>query len=585
MTGSAPPPRMKSFFRFLFWRNNPKAGAHFSALLSAILLTVVLPVYVHYACFYIWNRRVPALEVAMLAALLYAGLLKALFFWRVFPGCVKRRESKPVLLVFASGLMAITFLLIYFADLRWYLVFDTAFTLMFLFWMMAVNAMQPAPRCKWAWLAPACTALMLVVPDALLPLARQRAERGFDALCHAGGLDALWQDDGSATQDNPLAPYQALDEAYYLHASVQSVLGRQNNSLVLPPQPDEITRYSAFLATNAQLLAHVDTLTDDDAPKTTHNRHGEQIAPISICLGIARAYNLRMFFAIAEEDAATLLDTSRRLENLADALHASPGAINQSVRYAIEAVRILRLMQGLRILPDDALPGLQKQLTDTAPTPNEAKIGMLDEIRRGLDLSGRYHQTLPNFLWQQFNQIRNYLFAAGFLFNYCDTPVIFRDARALFALYDDTSLTAAERHQRTRYFEKNSYGWLRLSGIVRETLPFPYEQWFSNAEYDQAAAIAVAVERYRRQHHALPDALDQLVPGFLQSAPFAMGDDKPFDYEHGRLDIPESGTTHCTVDGFRIQGRALDPAHPHRKTSILVPLDWPEMEDGALPGP
>jgi hypothetical protein len=76
-----------------------------------------------------------------------------------------------------------------------------------------------------------------------------------------------------------------------------------------------------------------------------------------------------------------------------------------------------------------------------------------------------------------------------------------------------------------------------LSRTLLSSVP-PYRRFAATIDEHRAAEIGLAVERFRRSRCRLPEALSEVVPGFLERLPLSTATGKPFEYQSGVFDIP-----------------------------------------------
>ena len=112
-----------------------------------------------------------------------------------------------------------------------------------------------------------------------------------------------------------------------------------------------------------------------------------------------------------------------------------------------------------------------------------------------------------------------------------------------------------------------------------------YGVYLSGQEMQALMATAIAVERYRRQHAALPESLDALIPEFLDAVPVSAYDNAPLTYEHGLIEVAAPTNTPAayrerlpsyTFNGFRVSGSFYANRHGDKKWRqhyLPVPLD------------
>jgi len=90
-------------------------------------------------------------------------------------------------------------------------------------------------------------------------------------------------------------------------------------------------------------------------------------------------------------------------------------------------------------------------------------------------------------------------------------------------------------------------------------------------ERSRLFAAAVAVEKFRRATGALPERLDELVPGYLATVPLSLEDGEPVVYERGKIK-PYFYDDKVVVEGYKIAGSwhvTLGSKRP-RRTSVVV---------------
>ena len=92
-------------------------------------------------------------------------------------------------------------------------------------------------------------------------------------------------------------------------------------------------------------------------------------------------------------------------------------------------------------------------------------------------------------------------------------------------------------------------------------LPSFYRSHLDLLDRRNAAAIAIAVERFRRKHGELPETLDALAPEFIGRVPDSIFNEGPFDYTRGDIKIVTKEETYTQpeeahhVHGFEISSK------------------------------
>lgn len=109
-----------------------------------------------------------------------------------------------------------------------------------------------------------------------------------------------------------------------------------------------------------------------------------------------------------------------------------------------------------------------------------------------------------------------------------------RHTAMLPLLTEGVQVAALPAHERAKPMAKLAVKWMRHPAQLQGAYPFlSFNDVVTGLQGQMRCLIvALAAERYRRQHGQWPDDLDKLVPEFLAAVPLDPQDGKPLKFRH-----------------------------------------------------
>jgi hypothetical protein len=248
--------------------------------------------------------------------------------------------------------------------------------------------------------------------------------------------------------------------------------------------------------------------------------------------GAARISSLRSFHAAHHGDVDLVVESHRQMLQLANSLRMDPYIMSQLVRLTVYWIEVTALARDLSIieLPRDALDALQDlhSVGDIQKSAVRAYIGerclLLAHTQRYVRAGpARHREPASAGYWvvlakglrllsieQQIN-----------IFNHFDTLIELEHRPWTEWVQTKSSLEqiAVSLPYTDLYLRQ------MLPAIARSCAAFP-----RHAMDVRMAHAALAIERYRLDHGALPETLDDLVPDYLDTVPEDAFDGAPIRY-------------------------------------------------------
>ena len=293
-------------------------------------------------------------------------------------------------------------------------------------------------------------------------------------------------------------------------------------------------------------------------------------AHLSPLRNLARHLSVDTFVASLDGDIARALDNLRAAIALQDSLANEPMLISGLVRMAILGIGLsqVEIMLNFSTLTDADLEVLEHTLRHALPPLHEQRI--LDGPLRGERMISLL--TLTDWMDEGFSESEPVQFALT-------SPLALIPARlamplaaertALLGAHERMREQAADLAQTSSSTARSFWDDDSLDGSIFHIAPVAsivlpalfrsyFSEWRVRMEID-IARTAIAVERFRREHGRLPEALDELVPEYIEAIPYdvlSKAPGRPVQYiarEDGAFTIYSVGMS-GRDDGGRARG-------------------------------
>ena len=625
---------MAIFFKAIFWRGNPKAGAFFGALIVAAMLLALAALapemfYVRemygsggssrfVECLAYWNRFFPACILWFCAAALaYAALLHAmysvalcrfsfnaskmkstvcgvLFSAAMLPVCALKQRDWPACALLAASAAAATAMALI-VRMEALVPTSTQELLALAAMATALAAMRRVKCGKDASRLLAFSPLLLAVVSLLALHAcilrrNHRIEAETAELFKAAGIEVTF-DDIFAASTNGVPMANEHDEL--LSSLPRAVYAPSRRDDAVPPwtiSDEARAEFDAACATNAAAIALLDALAlqREAHPVSASTNPCAILFPQNVATWNG-FFSKRIAHAQGSDAAARIIEDARRIDNISHWTASPPIPMRTLLATGMRNGRASRLGAALPKLPDDFLLELRAELRSNRAAPEADCVAMLVHatVYDNWELSGHIAQArgvpAAHSHGLFFNNSPLSRFNVAWFQR--EQLAILLYAQELVSLLNAPPPDAVTRFSRIMKPSAEEAFPLEISFAsgAKSTKEIARAGIFSLVEYQRILDAAIAVELHRRKHGALPATLDALVPEFLDAAPISIFDAAPFTYEHGaialrqsRLKSGQARDDACIFNGFQICGSQYATYTDGKKRNqclISVPLE------------
>ena len=629
---------MKRFLKALFWWDNPKAGIFFGILLVMLVATVVLPVSLYccfaapadsligtifqphwtsYLRFFWWVIGLTAAYVVILSVLysirLYqftfnasttsAALIGSLYCFVMIPVCaVKQRNWRAFALALANIAISVVMWAAIRQGIRIPFLMCELVNLATLAMSLAVvySVAYKTTVSRWLAVSPLLvSAATLLASHTHIWRLENRVEREKAQLIKSAGITMTFDDviavhtNGVPITEEPYAILYSQTNAFSYGDTSGRGFGYGYGAGWIITE-DEETNFNDFCATAAAQIALMDELTlrrDYRPGYASRNLSDIQSPPgFALFLDWTRFYAARIALTQGVDPMPQIVTDIQRMNNIIHWVESKPTLLCGLNTLYLHGLRTETLCRVLSRLPDDLLLAMQSECLERLPELDTQFRQMMrwDALSnmRMLEEFAKLINGLPNMVSDvRKPSSRNRIHIAWILYERLHYQ---RAMREFFERLDAPLPTGKTRLDYLLECDHDD------EEMRRCRLPFSFAALFFSGNYalhlgarEQQTLLvtAIAVERYRRRHAALPESLDMLVPEFLDAVPVSVYDNAPLAYEHGLMEVPapysmwdddsDIEPPPYTFNGFRISGSYYADRHGDEKTSrqtALVPL-------------
>ena len=619
---------LKRFIRAVFWWDNPKGGAFFGLLVLTLLIPATILLAVNYPAKDETFRR--GFELAGCLAVGYALILSALYAVRLFrltfggsaaravavglplfpvmlPVCAAKRRDWPAFALTLAGVT--TFVVAWIMGGRVLLpllVFELA-VLAALAMLLAAMRRVDCGRDTGRLLAFSPLLAGAAVTAALTAHCwhlERRVEAETTRTLGLTGIGGTYDDMVAAfTNGAPITaePYAALYSEKPKFPEINPAWRAKGDGS--PPWviPDDTrAAFGAYCVTNAALVALLDEMTARRDYRPVYPPEDPYDSPsLSQSFSLYRMvdfYATRIKFAQGLDATPMIVEDMRRIDNILRWWDDCPTFFLEVMATSMNGMLNTALGYVLPRLPDEVLADRQAECRRLlAASDARTRLMMRNEI---LTLHARFHPESLKPLAKAASHYYPMLDWRRHMFGGFARYYRINASRVLLANLHAAGvylecLTAPEPEGKTRLEVLQERDTVK---DVPEIFSFVYlhsdNLYLRLLQRREGAALlstAIAVERYRRKHAALPGTLDALVPEFLDAVPVSVYDGKPLAYEHGLVEVvphpdspkPVKDLRPYTYTGFRVAGSFYALASGRAKwkqDSLQVPV--PDGEGG-----
>ena len=627
---------MKRFLKALFWWDNPKAGDFFGMLLVMLVATVVLPVSLYccfaapadgligasfqshwtsYLRFFWWVIGLTVAYVVILfvlysirlyqftfnASMTSATLIGSLYFLVMIPVCaVKQRNWRAFALALAGIAIPVAMGIAIRQGIRIPFLMCELVNLATLAMSLAVvySVAYKTTVSRWLAVSPLLvSAAALLASQTHIWRLENRVEREKAQLIKSAGITMTF-DDVVAIHTNgvPITeePYAALYSPTNAFSHANIIEWHPTCSADWIITEEEEADFNAFCTVAAAQIALMDELTlrRDYRPGYASRSLSDIQHPPGFTMFRAwmRFYAARVALAQGADPMPRIVDDIQRMNNIIHWVESKPTLLCGLTTLDLHNLRTETLCRVLPRLPDDLLLAVQSECRERIPELDTQFRQMMrwDALShlRYLEESTKQGMGLPNMISNDSKpSSRSRLIASWLLYERLHYQ------RAMREFFERLDAPLPTGKTRLDYLLERGHNDKEMR---RCRLPFAfaalsftdnYALHLGAREQQTLLATAIAVERYRRKHAALPESLDALVPEFLAAVPVSVYDNAPLAYEHGLMEVPvpysmwdddsDIAPSPYTFNGFRVSGSYYTDRHGDEKTSrqtALVPI-------------
>ncbi len=597
---------LMSYSRVLFWRDSPKVKMIFGLLVGTLFTLVTVPAGLFAMaycqgkesfswasfwpfpvgiCLFVlamsWGYVAHVLRRAFHCSRRTAGVMAVVFASPpgvavVLLACALKTRNRAALCALAILALAATLLarVICMAPFAWQTYVLQALSLVVVIAYVATIVVSPPERRAYKWaIAPV---LVYTLGVAFMTLAAawldNRANRLDAELTNRTGVSWTLKDatdfctNGISMTNGPYAMLYTNDVPFPDWRAIKLFKVHERFT------QEDVDRYTKFVDANAEAIALLDELTDlavyrpalDEPPGIECFFNG--IFPYRL-IHWARFYQWKINVAAYQGDVPMVMDCLRRLRNMYGWMDASPLPFGQMMASVVDSIRRGGVARALPQLHTDVLRELQAEIaSQLAGTPQRRRMMLMhrrvimrkvqEEFERRVLDNSRMLRAVPGLpqtltLWQNHERLT----LLGHL------------QHILVAMNQDED----EFDLALQFMQSED----NISNFFVRCLGEGDENWYDamnitirNDDCRRAALAGIAVERYRRERHALPESLDALVPEFLDRIP-SVASRKRLQYQVKEFEQIVNTTTN-SVNGFEISVGATNSS---RRVDFTVLLE------------
>ncbi|MEX0886174.1 MAG: hypothetical protein WD009_07015 [Phycisphaeraceae bacterium] len=355
----------------------------------------------------------------------------------------------------------------------------------------------------------------------------------------------------------------ALEADEELETLIPALSGKASEPEIGEPWPDEmLAAMGRYVALNEQPLAAM-----REAGRYERARYLGDITPgffmamphMAEMRRGARVLGTAGDWHAAQGDYEAAVDHLVAIVALAESLREEPVAISQFVRWSIHLLVVdrMRRIVSRHKLPAEQLARLEDALAAVEPVDGLARA-LLVERAMGVDIYGRSASAMRD--WFGVNEWLIMAWRAGGLADLDQLRYLDMMERVIEMAGRPYTEVAADLEALEDEFDSLP-GW--YLGARDSSLPGTPR---TVARYDamlRMAGLAMAVERYRVDHGALPGSLAELVPGYIDAVPVDAFDGAALRYavrdEGGYViySVGQDGVDRGGVEGYGRDGEDL----------------------------
>ncbi len=570
--------------RTLFWRDHPKVRMQLSLLIGALFILVLLPA----ALFMTLQRGgfsffspLPALLCLFPLALAWgyaAFLLRRTFHCArrtagaialvcalpptlviLLLACALKTKNRAALFAIAILLSAVTALacVLFMPLFAWQTTVSQTLSLVVLIAYIIAIAVSPSERRAIKWVVAPVLIYTLAMAFTTFTAAwlEQRANQLDAEFLRATGLQWTPEDamafytNGTSMSTGPYAPLFAEK----LPLSAQQKLKIDN--LLDRFTQEDFEHYTAFIQANAETLALLDEVTNlaDFRPAYDALPEAETFfyPSNSFANNWAQFYGWKINAAVFQGDTAMVMDCLHRLRNIQTWMEASPSYTDQAYALLVTSIRHRGIAITLPQLSRDALRELQAEFAaQLAGTDHRLRMTLmyqrvdmpklLEYVESQMSRPIRMLRAVPCLpqMWAIWKNYERLVMLENLLhFNYIidiGGPGVYTFLEAIGDQATKACFVTPVSRGMCHMFTNALQIRIKIDDLCRTAL------------------AGIAVERYRREHNALPASLNALVPEFLDSVPLAASTGAPLGYRSGEFDYAVDRTTTLRINGFEV---------------------------------
>ena len=325
--------------------------------------------------------------------------------------------------------------------------------------------------------------------------------------------------------------------------------------------------FQEFAATNATLAALLDEASgvQNFRPANEMPAKGPWLPTGYFNTGLLASwagwYRLKLGAADFQNDAHTMLDSLRRMKTICSWLEDSPAHLDWMAANTLRAMMLSGTAATLPKLPDELLPFLQYETLDfqDALDLRLRRTLMNERVVFSLALN---HLTTQSGMKSANMPFKSRLLCRlprmASMWKNCERVAYYEDMKEAFLfLNKEGRITTgtAERYEETR--RETRLPLARSMPLIKE---YTFTNFARVNEFNNAAMIGIAVERYRRARGALPESLGELAPDFLEDIPLSSVNNEPLAYISGEFEFPVAtrAAARYLVDGYMVRGPVHD---------------------------